>query len=214
MAHPVGYAISLHGGGTATVNNNYMEKFAAVVFANTTDRNPRDLACGTVAFNEMDDNLRTYEYATNETFSSAFAIGSDGVVSQALGGLSTVPPLGPTGVLATNQRAATVTTLPAAVAARGRISLSTEHARPGQLFTLYCVAGGALAARPVILDAVGTAEFGEHADHGPLADPHNPGGSLLFGPQQMAGSAQLYGAALYYTATFMFMPSFPAADRV
>ena len=83
---PVGYAISLNFGGTATVNSNYVERYAAVVFANTTDRNPRDSACGTVALNEYDNNLAVYDFATNQSFSSVFAVDGDGIVSQALGG--------------------------------------------------------------------------------------------------------------------------------
>lgn len=61
-----------------------------------------------------------------------------------------------------------MTTLP--VASNGRIWLSTNHSRPGQLFTLFCVAGGPLAARPVVLEAAGTSRFGAHG-----------GGAITFG---------------------------------
>ena len=146
--------------------------------------------------------MRT-RYTSNDTFVSAWSVGADGIVAESLGGLMTAGALQEDGVIDTTTRAVTITTLPRGV---HELTLSAAHARPGQLFTLYCVAGGSAALHPVVLTAGDTAVFGEHGSNSSGAGPR-----MLFGPEVMAKSAALQGTSLFYTATFMFSPCAPPA---
>ena len=202
---PAGSAILLNGGGSATVALNYVERYESVVSHSSTDRNPRDTS-SSVSLNEYDNVVSVMQSLTNETFGSAWSVGADGVVAESLGGLMTARgAVGTDGLIDTSTRAVTITTLPRGVR---ELSLSTDHARPGQLFTLFCVAGGDAALHPVVLAASDTAVFGEHGSNASGA-----GSRMLFGPQAMAHAAQLQGSPLYYTATFMFTPCAPPAPE-